>query len=147
MKAVKLIICVATALSLATIGLAMAQSQTGGTIKKTAVQPTSPTSGKEMFNSYCAACHGKDAKGTGPAAPQLKQAPADLTTLAKRHEGKFPDQYVANVLRFGTKSPSHGSSDMPVWGPLLSSVSSHDNAQVEMRIANLVAYIKSLQVK
>ena len=147
MRLAKPILCILATLLLLVAGLAMAQGQPTGTIKRTAVQPTSPVSGQEMFNAYCAACHGKDGKGTGPAAPQLKQAPADLTTLAKRHNGKFPDDYVTSVLRFGTKSPTHGSSDMPVWGPLLSAVSNHDKAQVEIRITNLTAYIKSLQVK
>ena len=144
---VKLAFSIWAAVLLLVVGLAMAQSQPAQGIKRTEVQPTSPASGQEMFQSYCAACHGKEGRGNGPAASQLKQPPADLTTLAKRHGGKFPDEYVANVLRFGTKSPTHGSSDMPVWGPLFSSVSNRDKQQVEMRIYNLTAYIKSLQSK
>jgi mono/diheme cytochrome c family protein len=58
------------------------------TVKREAAPLTSPASGKEMFTSYCASCHGKDAKGNGPAANPLKQLPADLTTLAKRNGGK-----------------------------------------------------------
>jgi len=128
-------------------GLALAQSQSSENIKKGPVQPTSAASGQEMYSSYCAVCHGKDGKGNGPAASELKQKPADLTTLAKRHDGKYPDDYVVSVLRFGVKSPSHGSSDMPMWGPLLSAVSNRDAAQVEIRIANLNRYLKSIQVK
>ena len=147
MRIVRPTLCILAALLLVVAGVAMAQSQPAGTIKKTPVQPTSPASGAEMFKAYCTACHGPDGKGNGPAAPQLKQQPADLTTLAKRHDGKFPDDYVANVLRFGVKAPTHGSSDMPVWGPLFSSVSNHDKEQVQMRIYNLTSYLKSLQVK
>ncbi|HUJ11528.1 MAG TPA: c-type cytochrome, partial [Verrucomicrobiae bacterium] len=36
-------------------------------VKHTTAPATSPSSGKEMFMSYCASCHGKDAKGDGPA--------------------------------------------------------------------------------
>jgi len=133
------------AVLLAFAGLAMAQSS--GTVKKVPVQTTSPASGKDMFKSYCAACHGTDGKGDGPAAATLKQKPADLTTLAKRHDGKFPDDYVVSVLRFGVKSPAHGSSDMPIWGPLLSAVSNQDKQQTEMRINNLASYLRSIQVK
>lgn len=140
-------LCILAALMLLVAGLAMAQSQPAKTVKTAPVQPTSPASGAEMFKAYCAACHGPDGKGNGPAAAQLKQPPADLTTLAKRHDGKFPDDYVSSVLRFGAKSPAHGSSDMPVWGPLLSAVSNHDKEQVELRIHNLTGYLKSLQVK
>jgi len=116
-------------------------------LKKTPIQHTSAASGEEMFNSYCAACHGKDGKGTGPAAAALKSAPPDLTTLTKRHDGKFPEDYVSSVLRHGAKAPAHGSADMPVWGPLFASVSSRDQAVVSMRISNVVRYVGSLQAK
>jgi mono/diheme cytochrome c family protein len=53
-------------------------------IKHTAAQATSPASGREMFVSYCAACHGKDPKGDGPPASALKIQPADLTVLSKK---------------------------------------------------------------
>ena len=117
------------------------------TVKKTPIQNTSPASGQEMFQSYCAVCHGKDAKGAGPASEALKTTPPDLTTLAKRHDGKFPEDYVNSVLRNGIKAPAHGSSEMPVWGPLLRTVSGGDEAIVEMRIRNLVRYVESLQAK
>ena len=51
---------------------------------------TSATSGKEMYLAYCATCHGKEGKGDGPVASALKVPPADLTTLSKRNDGKFP---------------------------------------------------------
>ncbi|HXJ04522.1 MAG TPA: cytochrome c [Candidatus Acidoferrum sp.] len=117
------------------------------TVQKAPIQQTSPASGQEMFKTYCAACHGKDAKGGGPAAAELKTPPPDLTTLATRHDGKFPADYVSNVLRNGAKAPAHGSSEMPVWGPLFASVSGRDPAVVNMRIANLVRYVASLQSK
>ena len=117
------------------------------TVKKAPIQNTSPASGQEMFQSYCAVCHGKDAKGAGPASEALKTTPPDLTTLAKRHDGKFPVDYVNSVLRNGIKAPAHGSSEMPVWGPLLRTVSGGDEAIVEMRIRNLVRYVESLQAK
>ena len=99
-----------------------------------------------MFNQYCAVCHGPTGKGDGPAAAALKQPPPDLATLAKRHGGKFPDDYVTNVLRNGVKAPAHGDAEMPVWGPLFSSMDQND-AIVSLRIANLTKYIKTLQAK
>ncbi|MGB9465294.1 MAG: cytochrome c [Candidatus Acidiferrum sp.] len=129
-----------------TASLTMAQDK-DKTVQKAPIEQTSPASGKEMFKTYCAACHGKDAKGAGPAAAELKTAPPDLTMLAKRHDGKFPGDYVANVLRNGAKAPAHGSSEMPVWGPLFASISGRDTQVVTMRIANLVRYLESLQVK
>src|ERR1035437_888659 len=45
--------------------------------------------GQALFQAYCASCHGKDAKGAGPAAPALKAKPADLTQIGKNNGGKF----------------------------------------------------------
>ncbi|MGA7223862.1 MAG: c-type cytochrome [Candidatus Acidiferrales bacterium] len=115
-------------------------------VKKEPIKQTVPLSGAGMFKDYCAVCHGKDAKGDGPAASALKRAPADLTTLAKRHDGKFPDLYVEDVLRNGVKAPAHGDAEMPVWGPLFKSMDA-DPAIMYVRISSLVSYIKSLQVK
>jgi mono/diheme cytochrome c family protein len=137
---------VLSVLLLSAAGGAQAQEKEK-TVKKTPIQRTSPVSGAEMFKSYCAVCHGRDAKGGGPAAAEMKTAPPDLTTLAKRHDGKFPEDYVTNILRNGTKAPAHGSADMPVWGPLFASVSGGDQTIINMRISNLVRYLESLQAK
>ena len=115
-------------------------------VKKEPVKMTSAASGSEMFASYCAPCHGKDAKGDGPAASALKVPPANLTELAKKNNGKFPANHIATDLRSGV-SGAHGSTDMPVWGPLFSKVSSNDEAIVQMRISNLIRYLESLQAK
>lgn len=58
-------------------------------IKKVPITRTPAESGSAMFSEYCAVCHGKDAKGSGPAAPALRVAPPDLTTLAKKNNGEF----------------------------------------------------------
>ncbi len=128
------------------LGLSGAAAAQDKQIKKEPIQPAQADSGAEMFKQYCAVCHGPTGKGDGPAASALKQPPADLTTLAKRHGGKSPDDYVANVLRNGVKAPAHGDAEMPVWGPLFSSMD-QNQAVVDLRIANLTKYIKSLQAK
>jgi mono/diheme cytochrome c family protein len=115
-------------------------------VKREPIGVTSAASGSEMFNSYCAPCHGKDAKGNGPAATSLRNPPANLTQLAKKNNGRFPGDHVANVLRKGVAG-AHGSSDMPVWGPLFSSVSGRDDSIIQMRISNLIHYLESLQEK
>jgi len=135
---------VALLFSSAAIGAAQEKEKV---IKKTPIQHTSPAKGEEMYMSYCAVCHGKDGKGAGPAVSALKVPPPDLTTLAQRHDGKYPSSHVATILRHGTEVPVHGTSDMPVWGPLFRSVSRSDDAIVMMRIANLNSYLESLQVK
>jgi mono/diheme cytochrome c family protein len=108
---------------------------------------TSAASGAEMFKSYCAACHGTGGKGDGPAASAHKVPPPDLTMLAKKNGGKFPDMKIHTILRNGSSAPAHGSADMPVWGPVFSAVSENKPQIVELRIANLTDYIQSLQAK
>jgi mono/diheme cytochrome c family protein len=109
--------------------------------------PAVAGSGKQTYMHYCASCHGVDARGDGPAASVLKTTPADLTTLAKRHDGKFPYEYVSDVLRFGTRILSHGSSDMPIWGPIFGSMDNYDDVAVRKRIKDLSDYLASLQQK
>jgi mono/diheme cytochrome c family protein len=106
---------------------------------------TADTSGKKTYLEYCAVCHGADGRGTGPAASALKATPADLTVLAKTHDGKFPEEYVAGVVRFGKPVAAHGAADMPVWGPIFSRRENGDEAAVRRRIQNLCAYLATLQ--
>jgi mono/diheme cytochrome c family protein len=116
-------------------------------VNKPAAPPTIAASGKQTYMQYCASCHGIDARGDGPATVVLKTAPPDLTTLAKRHGGKFPHEYVFDVLRFGTRIVSHGSSDMPIWGPIFGSLDNYDEVAVRKRIKDLSDYLASLQQK
>ena len=114
-------------------------------LKQTPIKHTSAASGKEMYVQYCAPCHGTDAKGNGPAASAMKAPPTDLTQLARKHDGKYPADHVASVLKFG--GGAHGSADMPVWGPLLQSLDKFHDTAVQQRVSNIVTYIESLQVK
>ena len=116
-------------------------------IKHAPAAATSPASGHDMFMSYCASCHGKDAKGNGPAAAALNAAPADLTSLAKQNGGKYPDMKVTSVVRGQAKVVAHGTQEMPVWGTVFWRMSQGREGEVQQRIANLSNYIKSLQEK
>ena len=117
------------------------------TIKHVAAPYTTPTSGKEMYDAYCASCHGKDGKGDGPAAPALKMPVTNLTTLAAKSGGTFPAAHVAAMIQGDAMTPAHGSKDMPIWGPIFMSISGHSKADVQLRIRNLTNYLESLQVK
>jgi mono/diheme cytochrome c family protein len=103
-------------------------------------------SGEDLFNFYCATCHGRDARGGGPVAHALKTEPADLTTLTRRNRGSFPrTEVIAYVDGTGRFLPAHGPGDMPVWGPLFRALEISD-PRLRIRIENIVAYIESLQV-
>jgi mono/diheme cytochrome c family protein len=124
-----------------------APEQNPPVVKHVPITNAPSNSGKAMFDSYCAVCHGKDGKGAGPAASAMKTPPTDLTLLAQKNGGKYPGQHVAAVIKGQASTPSHGSQDMPVWGPLFSSISQGHDAQVQQRVANLVTYIEGLQAK
>jgi mono/diheme cytochrome c family protein len=115
-------------------------------IKQVNAQPTSPASGEEMYTMYCAVCHGKDGKGTGPAAGALKTRPTDLTSLAKRNGGRYPALEVQNSIVGDRNVIAHGSKDMPIWGQVFREMSGSD-AHVKLRLANLTKYIEQMQAK
>jgi mono/diheme cytochrome c family protein len=100
--------------------------------------------GRDSYQLYCAPCHGRSGQGDGPAAPSLTVKPADLTRLTQRNEGVFPGERVRATLVGGSQPfPSHGTRDMPVWGPIFTEFETESRAQV--RIVSLVVYIESLQ--
>jgi len=103
-------------------------------------------SGAEMYRTYCASCHGVDGKGAGPAASALKKAVPDLTQIAKRNKGKFPDFRVTHIIDGYEVEAAHGSRDMPVWGDYFRS-KKRDDAIVLLREHNLTEYIRSIQQK
>jgi mono/diheme cytochrome c family protein len=129
---------------------AAAQDQTldqPKTIQHVSIKPTSSASGKEMFTSYCAVCHGTEGKGDGPAASALKVAPADLTVLSKNDGGKYPAMKVSSAIRGTANLPAHGSEEMPMWGDLFRSISNGHEGEVQQRVGNLTRYIETLQTK
>jgi mono/diheme cytochrome c family protein len=100
--------------------------------------------GRDSFNLYCSPCHGKTGRGDGPVAAALNSQPADLTRLTQLGGGTFPaDGVRAFVIGVGRPIAAHGTSDMPVWGPLFRFFES--DIRVRERVANIVAYIESLQ--
>jgi mono/diheme cytochrome c family protein len=116
-------------------------------IQHVTVKQTNAASGQEMYTSYCAACHGADGTGNGPAAPALKVPSTDLTTLAQKNGGTYRGLQVSTVLRGDADLPAHGHKDMPVWGRLFRSMSQGRDSEVQQRIANLNQYVESLQKK
>ncbi len=127
---------------LATFGVLFAQ-----TVKNGSAPYTNATSGKDMYRTYCASCHGIDGKGNGPAAPAVKSAVPDLTLLSRKSGGKFPSDHVVAVIRGDSNSPSHGSAEMPVWGPVFLKASESHVGEAQLRVHNVTEYIESIQQK
>lgn len=115
------------------------------TVKREPISPISGVDGAATYAAYCAQCHGVSAKGDGPAAKALKVAPADLTLIAKRHNGKYPASVVKDSIVGMDAVAAHGTRDMPMWGPVFRSV--ENGSVTELRVVNLVKYLEGLQQK
>ena len=73
-------------------------------------------SGAELFDRFCASCHGAGARGNGPVAGSLNVAVPDLTLIATRY-GEFPTTLIRDVIDGrGIDKRAHGTRTMPVWG-------------------------------
>jgi mono/diheme cytochrome c family protein len=116
-------------------------------IKNVPATYTNPSSGRQMYDAYCASCHGQGGRGNGPAAPALKVPPTDLTQLAAKNGGTFPGVHVAQVIKGEPMMAAHGSKEMPVWGPVFNKMGQHDPALEQLRIRNLTKYIAGMQQK
>jgi mono/diheme cytochrome c family protein len=114
-------------------------------IKREQAPKITAISGEESYKVYCAVCHGVTGRGDGPAAKALTPPPTDLTTIAKRHGGKFNPLDVKSAIIGDVDIPAHGTRDMPMWGPVFRSV--EERGVTELRINNLVSYIEQLQTK
>ncbi len=133
-------------LALATFGLAVLSIAAAGAQapRRDVPLPLQSLTGKDSFDRYCATCHGAGGRGDGVVAPSLTATPADLTQLAKRNGGAFPRAQITGYVEgTGRPVPAHGATEMPLWGGIFRWLDTEPRTAV--RIANLVAYVESLQ--
>jgi mono/diheme cytochrome c family protein len=114
-------------------------------VRRVPARATVSVEGKDSFAAYCAPCHGREARGDGPAAPALKMPVPDLTLIASRH-GKFEPLEVEFLITGKDKLvPAHGGAvEMPIWGPVFHSMEP-DAAKGKLRMQNLVHYLETIQ--
>jgi mono/diheme cytochrome c family protein len=106
--------------------------------------------GAQLFQRFCASCHGKGADGNGPVAPFFKLRPPDLTQIARRSAGEFPAEKVRQIIDGRQRTLPHGTREMPVWGlelELADGQSADPRKQADANISLLVEYLRSIQVK
>ena len=111
-------------------------------------QDLSSSSGAQLFARYCASCHGARGEGDGPVAPFFKLAPPDLTRIAARHGGRFPDDKVRAIIDGRANVAPHGAREMPVWGLeflFAEGTSPQGQARAQSHIARLVDHLRSIQ--
>jgi mono/diheme cytochrome c family protein len=129
-------------------GLVVAAVGAGGLAPAQTFKPLD-LSGGELFERYCAACHGNEARGDGPVAGSLNKRVPDLTRLAQEAGGEFPAARVRDTIDGRAMVLAHGTRQMPVWGYEFwveegaDIVAEDSSSEI---IARLVAYIESLQV-
>lgn len=105
-------------------------------------------SGAALYQTSCAGCHGADARGNGPVAPVIGVRPPDLTRIAARRDGVFPELEVFRIIDGQADLSAHGPRHMPVWGYEFFGNDPDDEVahrQAEDKVASLVSYLRSLQ--
>jgi mono/diheme cytochrome c family protein len=105
--------------------------------------------GGALYQQYCSACHGINADGQGLLAPVLDPKPGDLTRIAARHDGVFPDAEISRFIDGRDPVVGHGSREMPVWGRRFGEglyPGPVKEYKIQGDITMLIVYLKSLQV-
>ncbi len=142
-----LLLLVAGAICLAGLVPAMAEEEEEGAGFMAA-------KGRVTFRTYCASCHGSDARGEGNLAQYLSVAPADLTRIAERRDGEFPREEIAEIIDGRRVTKGHGTREMPVWGDVFQSPLSDTEAgpteepeeRAARKVRELVLFLESIQV-
>jgi len=116
---------------------------------QTDVTRTDALQGRSLFVSQCAACHGDDGRGAGPASLGLGAPPPSLTSLSQRNGGVFPRDYVITVID-GFDPQNHPTSAMPEFGaedmgPLVQVESDGISTPVPADLLALATYLETIQ--
>jgi mono/diheme cytochrome c family protein len=118
--------------SLAATALAIAMS----------AQAADLAEGIDLYRNHCAACHGADGEGDGPAAPAMRAPVPNLRVLARRNGDVFPTDSVAAYVDGREVKAAHGDRQMPIWGDVFRSP---DEKKARERIDSLIEFLKTMQ--
>ena len=113
------------------------------------VEEAKPTS--DAFAENCAACHGADARGNGPAAAGLGVEIPDLTLISARNGGSFPFSSVMSTID-GYSRGAHSANVMPEFGAtedlgemVVFEVGDGNGIPVPRKLLAMAQYLESLQ--
>jgi mono/diheme cytochrome c family protein len=94
----------------------------------------SVAAGKDIYNTFCWVCHGRDGRGDGPAAEHLPgNKPRNFTSPKFVIAGQ--EEKVAHTITVGAAESIHGSQYMLAWGTRLS----------PQQIQDVLAYIETFK--
>ncbi len=113
-------------------------------------QDYSRYSGAQLYAHLCASCHGDKAQGDGIVASSLKIKTPDLTRIAERNGGKFPEEDIRKIIDGRNPLRPHGSREMPIWGYEFYAMNQDkpDAAKrTDAMVRRLTDYLKSVQRK
>lgn len=111
----------------------------------TALEAAPVPSGRELFRTYCASCHGASGAGNGPVAASMRRTPPDITGIALANGGVFPTDRMRRIID-GRDIEAHGDRDMPIWGDAFKAVrGGHSEDLVRGRIASILQFLISIQ--
>lgn len=132
---------------LAAVGLALA-SMPGVSMSFEAVDLLD-YSGAELFQRFCASCHGESARGDGPVSRSLAAVVPDLTRISERNGGQFPAARIRETIDGRAMVvEAHGTRFMPVWGYefwIEEGADIEAEAAARQVIARLIEYLGSIQ--
>jgi mono/diheme cytochrome c family protein len=109
--------------------------------------------GENLYNQYCATCHGTSGAGDGPLTEIMLEKPADLRKLAaenKADPGVFPMLRVIQVIDGRTGIRAHGGP-MPTYGSIFMAETIGEREKMGAvletrgRILSLALYLESIQ--
>ncbi|MBI3300893.1 MAG: cytochrome c [Deltaproteobacteria bacterium] len=96
----------------------------------------STVTGAALYHTHCASCHGDQGRGDGMVGAALRTPPADLTAIARKNGGIFPDGMIIEFIDGTRDVVAHGPRAMPVWGMVF------QNREI---IRKIVDYLRDLQ--
>lgn len=113
-------------------------------------QDFSEYSGAQLYQRFCASCHGEKGFGDGPVSKSLNVMVPDLTRIAKRQNGVYPEAKVRQIIDGRQLLAAHGTRTMPVWGYEFESqngATAGGAKKTELIVQRLADHVRSMQVE
>jgi len=107
-------------------------------------------SGAELFQRFCATCHGASGRGDGLVASSLAVLVPDLTRLSQTNGSTFPALQIRELIDGRAVLEAHGPRFMPVWGYEFWVEEGADvvaEQGTRMIIDKLLEYLRTIQVE